>query len=38
MQPARVFVVQDQVEEAKKILKDVDIHIFGVSMRNEDEE
>ncbi len=38
LQPARVFVVQDQVEEAKKILKNVDIHIFGVSMRNEDED
>jgi len=38
LQPARVFVVQEQVEETKKILKDVDIHIFGVSMRNEGEE
>ncbi len=36
IQPARVFVVQDQVEEAKRILKDVDIHIFGVSTRNEE--
>lgn len=38
IQPARVFVVKDQVEEVKNILKDFDIHIFGVSMRNEDEE
>ena len=38
IQPARIFVVQEQAEEAKKILKDVDIHIFGVSTRNEDEE
>ncbi len=38
IQPARVFVREDQFEEAKQILKDVDIHIFGVSMRKEDEE
>ena len=38
LQPARVFVLQEQFEEAKKILKDVDVHIFGVSMRNEDDE
>lgn len=38
IQPARVFVVKDQVEEAKNILKNVDIHIFGVSMRNEDKD
>jgi Putative prokaryotic signal transducing protein len=38
IQPARVFVLKEQLEEAKHILKDVDIHIFGVSMRNEDSE
>lgn len=38
LQPARVFVAQDQAEETKKILKDFDIHIFDVSMRNEDDE
>ncbi len=38
IQPARVFVREDQFEEAQRILKDVDIHIFGVSMRKEDEE
>lgn len=38
IQPARVFVERDQVEEAKRILKDVDIHIFGVSYRNNDNE
>ena len=38
LQPARAFVLQEQFEEAKNILKDVDIHIFGVSMHNEDDE
>ena len=38
IQPARVFVLKDEVEEANRILKNFDIHIFGVSMRNEDDE
>lgn len=38
IQPARVFVLKEQAEEAKGILKDVDIHIFGISYRNNDNE
>ena len=38
IQLARFFVIKDQAEETMRILKDVDIHIFGVSMRNEDED
>ena len=38
IQPARIFIAKDQFEEAKEILKDVDIHIFGLSTRNDDSE
>ncbi len=34
VQPARFFVAEDQTEEAKEILKDIDLNFFGVASRN----
>lgn len=33
--PARFFVLSNQVEEAKELLKDFKLHIFGASDRND---
>jgi len=33
VQPARFFVADDQVEEAKEILKGIDLNAFGISSR-----
>jgi hypothetical protein len=35
--PARVFVASDQVDQAKELLKDFDVHLFGVSYKKEDD-
>lgn len=34
IQPAKFFVTEDQVEEAKRLLKDFNANLFGVSRRN----
>jgi len=31
LEPARVFVATDQVEQAKELLKDFEVHLFGFS-------
>ena len=36
LEPAQFFVNTNQFEEAKKLLKDFDLKIFGFSARNED--
>jgi len=38
IQPARIMVREDQLEEAKEILKDFEFHIFGVSSNQNDKE
>jgi predicted Zn finger-like uncharacterized protein len=38
IQPAKIMVLEDQYEEAKEIIKDFELNIFGVSSNNEDEE
>jgi hypothetical protein len=38
LEPARVFVASDQVEQAKELLKDFEVHLFGFSNQKEDEE
>ena len=35
VQPARFVVREDQVEAVKELLKDMDIHTFALSTRNE---
>jgi len=37
VQPARFYVADGQLEEAKELLKDFELHIFGVSKRNDTE-
>lgn len=34
IQPAKFFVTEDQLEEAKRLLKDFNANLFGVSRRN----
>jgi hypothetical protein len=31
IQPAKFYIHEDQIEEAKKLLKDIDLNIFGLS-------
>ena len=38
VQPARFFVEDHQIEEARELLRNFDLHIFGVSNRKEIEE
>jgi hypothetical protein len=38
IQPAKIMVNEDQYEEAKEIIKDFELNIFGVSSNNENEE
>ena len=39
LEPARVFVASDQVDQARELLKDFEIHLFGFSnQKMEDEE
>ncbi|MCX6151778.1 MAG: hypothetical protein NTX22_14740 [Ignavibacteriales bacterium] len=37
IQPARFYVLESRVEEAKELLKDFELHIFGASNRKENE-
>lgn len=38
IQPARIMIREDQLEEAREIIKDFELHIFGVSSNQNDEE
>ena len=38
LEPARVFVASEQVEQAKELLKDFNVHLFGVSYKKEETE
>ncbi len=38
IQPAIFYVAENQIEQAREALKDFDVHIFGISVKNEDEE
>jgi transcription elongation factor Elf1 len=38
IQPVRFFILNTQIDEAKKLLKNFDSHIYGVSARNSDKE
>ena len=38
IQPARVVVREDQFDEAKEIIKDFELHIFGVSSNQNDDD
>jgi len=38
LEPARVFVASDQVEQAKELLKDFEVHLFGFSTQKEVDE
>jgi predicted Zn finger-like uncharacterized protein len=38
IQPARIMVSEDQLDEAKEIIKDFEFHIFGVSSNQNDDE
>lgn len=36
IQPARFFVVQDRIDDVKELLKDFNLHAYGLSTRNEE--
>jgi predicted Zn finger-like uncharacterized protein len=38
IQPAKIMVLEEQYEEAKEIIKDFELNIFGISSNNEDDE
>ncbi|MDR3611499.1 MAG: DUF2007 domain-containing protein [Ignavibacteriaceae bacterium] len=38
IQPARIMVSEEQLEEAKEIIKDFELNIFGVSFNQNDED
>ena len=38
IQPARIMVREDQLDEANEIIKNFELHIFGVSLNQNDEE
>jgi predicted Zn finger-like uncharacterized protein len=38
IQPARIMVREDQLDEAKEIIKNFEFHIFGVSSNQNDDE
>ena len=38
IQPAKIMVLEEHYEEAKEILKDFQLNIFGVSSNNDDDE
>ena len=35
IQPARIFVPESEADEVKELLKDMEVHIVGVSLRND---
>jgi len=38
IQPARIMVREDQLDEANEIIKNFELHIFGVSLNQNDGE
>jgi hypothetical protein len=38
IQPARFFILNEQINEARKLIKDFDFKIFGTSAKNEEDE
>ncbi len=36
IQPARFFIAQDRIDDVKELLKDFNLHAYGLSIRNEE--